>query len=150
MKAQATAAQARTTASSAIEKLQTVLVMAEKCSQKALQCSQTNDHLASGRALVAIGLCQQAKEQVRVACQNLGFSMNSLLLIDEKATGAGAEEQQQQLKAARAAVVRLLVRKINVSREAVFISMQAFAEESAIMAAIMVSRAEKHLKVCAR
>lgn len=132
-----------------IEKLQVVLSKIEQASKIALERSHAANHIMAGRALVALGLCQQAREQVRAACQNMGFTLDSLMLIDEKAQGPAKQLQQDQLRAARIALVKVLVKEIGVSREAVFISMQAFADESAVMAAILLSRANYHLDACA-
>lgn len=134
---------------SAIEKLQRVLVQVEYSTQRAVACTKSNDQIAVGRALVAIGLCQQAKEQIRAACMNMGFSLDSLLNINEKAQGPAADAQRRQLQEARQAVANMLAAKTKVSRQAVMISMQSFAEESAIMAAMMVARADVHLKAAA-
>jgi hypothetical protein len=151
MNTQAKAAQfARPTTMTTIEKLQKALIRIEQSHKIALQYMNAKDPLTSGRALVALGLLQQAKAQVNAACQNMGFSIDSLLVIDERANNPRAEQQRLQLKQAKVAVVKLLVQKANLSREAVFISMQAFAEESAIMADLMVSRANDHLKTCVK
>lgn len=139
-------AQTQMPAMTAIEKLQRVLVKTEQSMQQAVKCTQSKDHLLVGRALVAVGLCQQAKEQIRAACQNMGFTLDSLLSINEKASGSAADEQRRQLQNAKAAVAKLIVERTRVSQQAVMISMQQFAEESAIMAAIMVARADEHLK----
>lgn len=128
-----------------VEKLQRALARAKESGQRAAAYANSKDAMKAGRALVALGLCQQAKEQIAAACHNLGFSIDSLLNIDEKSTSAQAKEQALKLKSSRAAVVKLLVQKLHVLPEAAFISMQTFADESAVMAAIMLCRAEEYL-----
>lgn len=135
---------------SSIEKMQKILVKIQESNEIAMQFVKSNDPLCSGRALLAIGLLQQARQQISAACQNMGFSIESLTGIDERGITIQAEQQRLQLKKAKAAVVKYLVQKIKVSPEAVFISMQAFADDSVTIAGTIISRANEHLKTCAR
>ena len=128
-------------------KLKNVLYRISELSKKAEEGMFCADRAKVSRALVAIGLCRQALEQVNAACQNLGFTIKSLPAIPDGPGDDAAryESVQRELKEARMDVVRVITQNFGVSREAVFMSMNGFAEECAVMAALMAGRAEQYL-----
>jgi hypothetical protein len=130
-----------------ISKMQSVLVRIHQTSELARIGMQSKDTVKAGRALVALGICQQAKEQVNAACQNLGFPITSLMSIDQSIHSDEAGSCGKQLKEAKIELVKFLTKKLSVSRDAVFFSMNAFAEEAVIQAAFMLARAEQYLSV---
>lgn len=143
----ATKAQSTNPIASTISKMQSVLVRIHQASELARIGMQSKDTAKAGRALVALGICQQAKEQVNAACQNLGFPITSLMSIDESINSDEPGSCGKQLKEAKIELVKFLTNKLGVSRDAVFFSMNAFAEEASLQAAFMVARAEQYLGV---
>lgn len=123
-------------------KLRRVLLKLQEIAALAEAQVASDSRINSSRALIALGLCQQAQQQVSAACQNLGFTIGSLALIPD---GGQDEDIQRQLKEARMDVVRVLTSQLPVSREAAFMSLSGFAEECAVLSALMVGRAEQYL-----
>lgn len=130
-----------------ISKMQSVLLRIHQTSELSRVGMQSKDTVKAGRALVALGICQQAKEQLNAACQNLGFPLTSLMSIDGSIHSDEAGSCGKQLKEAKIELVKFLTNKLGVSRDAVFFSMNAFAEEATLLAAFMVARAEQYLNV---
>lgn len=131
-------------------KLKKVLYKVHELSKIAEEDLFCADRAKVARALVALGLCRQAKEQVGAACQNLGFSIKSLPGIPDDANPAADDSTQKQLEEARMDVVTLVTTKFGVSKEAVHLSITGFAEECAVMAAIMAGRADQYLQAAPR
>ena len=130
-----------------ISKMQNVLLKIHQTTELAKVGMQSKDTVKAGRALVALGICQQAKEQISAACQNLGFPITSLMSFDDSIHSDEPGSCGRQLKEAKMDLVKFLTHKLGVSRDAVFMSMNAFAEEAVVMAAFMVARAEQYLAV---
>lgn len=91
--------------------------------------------------LIAIGLCKQAGEQVRAACQNLGLTAESLPSL----AGSPAEVDNR-LAQSIDGVIEVVQRMINVPRNAIAPGIEAFVGEMLVIAAITASRAEQHVK----
>lgn len=130
---------------STISKMQTVLLKIHQTTELAKVAILSKDTTKAGRALVALGICQQAKEQLNAACQNLGFSIKSLMSFDESIHSDEVGSCGRQLKEAKIELVKFLTKKLGVSRDSVFLSMNVFAEEATVMSAIMLARAEQYL-----
>jgi hypothetical protein len=142
--------QGQSGALTAIQKLQAISAKIEQTTQRAMERLHAGDGAAAGRALVAMGICQQARQQVAAACENMGITIEALMSIDESLGGEYGEYQRRELRQARIDVVKEVIQQIHISREAVFLGIQAFAEESAIIAGMMISRAEQQLQASAR
>lgn len=124
-----------------VRKLQVLVI---KVSQLALRAqallkAQSDEAVAEG--LIAVGLCKQAKDQVQSACQNLGFVVDSLQYI-----ASNTSELESKLRDASSAVTEALQKMLNVSETAVAPGIEGYVDEVLVIAAIMVARAEEHIK----
>jgi hypothetical protein len=124
-----------------ITKLQFLLARVNMVHLQAARHLRSQGYRETSRALVAIGLCTQAREQLSSACQTLGISVKVLPEIKDPDSAEAVEE----LKKARINMVKQVTQKCAVSRESVFMSMNSFAEECAALAHATVNRAEQLL-----
>lgn len=126
------------------ETIQKLHVIAIKITEIAVRSETLLQSAAApvvAEGLIAVGLCKQAKEQIASACQNLGFSVETLPQMMNKSA-----ELENMLTSARQGVSTLIERKFNVSKSAVTSGIEGFVGEMLMVAAIMVARAEEHVR----
>ena len=91
--------------------------------------------------LIAVGLCKQAKEQVVSICQNLGIAVESIS-YDTNNTS----EIENKLGETSAVVVEAIKKMLNVPEQSIAPAIEAYVDEMLVIAAIMATRAEDHVK----
>lgn len=124
-----------------VRKLQVLVIKVSELALRAQSLLKAPSDLAVAEGLIAIGLCKQAKEQVNSACQNLGFVVDSLQYI-----ASNTSELDSKLKDATSAVTEALQKMLNVSEAAVTPGIEGYVDEVLVISAIIVARAEEHIK----
>ncbi|MBX9567832.1 MAG: hypothetical protein K2X77_03015 [Candidatus Obscuribacterales bacterium] len=124
-----------------VRKLQVLVIKVSQLALRAQALLKAPSDEAVAEGLIAVGLCKQAKDQVQSACQNLGFVVDSLQYI-----ASNTSELESKLRDASSAVTEALKKMLNVSETAVAPGIEGYVDEVLVIAAIMVARAEEHIK----
>ncbi len=124
-----------------VQNLQVIAIKIVELARRSDALLKTSTTPAVTEGLIAIGLCKQAKEQIAAACQNLGFSVEKLPEMMSK-----PDEIEGKLNSAATGVVDVIERRFNVPRKAVSSGIEGFVGEILAISAIIVSRAEEHVK----
>lgn len=124
-----------------VRKLQVLVVKVSELSVRAQGLLKSSSQEAISEGLISLGLCKQAKDQVHSACQNLGFVVDSLPYI-----ASNTNELDSKLNDATAAVTEAIQKMLNVPAAAVTPGIDGYVDEILVIAAIVVARAEEHIK----
>lgn len=124
-----------------VRKLQVLVVKVSQLAIRAQGLLKSSSEEAIADGLIALGLCKQAKDQVHSACQNLGFVVESLQYI-----ASNTSELDNKLNDATDAVTEAIQKLLNVPEGAVAPGIEGYVDEILVIAAIIVARAEVHIK----
>lgn len=124
-----------------VRKLQVLVIKVSELALRAQALLKASSDQAVSEGLISVGLCKQAKEQVQSACQNLGFAVESLQYI-----ATNTAELDSKMRDATSAVTEALQKLLNVSEAAVAPGIEGYVDEVLVIAAIIVARAEEHVK----
>ena len=124
-----------------VRKLQVLVIKISQLALRAQGLLKARSEQAISEGLIAVGLCKQAKDQVHSACQNLGFVVDSLQYI-----ASNTDELDSKLNDATAAVTEAIQKVLNVPSEAVAPGIEGYVDEVLVIAAVIVGRAEEHIK----
>jgi hypothetical protein len=124
-----------------VQKLQVIAIKISELAVRSDALLKVSASPAVTEGLIAFGLCKQAKEQLSAACQNLGFTVDRLPEMMNY-----SDEIENMLNSGATAVTNVIEQRFNVSRKAISSGIEGFVGEMLMMSAMMVSRAEEHVK----